>query len=468
MNSLNLVGRGAFLIAGAFLLAQPSVAQAQQASLFQGTDALLKTAQEVDAPLLSPRNFADAQSSYDRAKDFADKGRADKAAKELEKTDAELSKAIEVSKLGKVTFSTTLKTRDLALAAETPKYEPEMWQRAEEQFRDAAIALEGGNVNSATNRATKATGYYSDAELAAIKTGIVGKARELIANDDDNKVYKEAPLTLDRAKALVAQTEASLDKQRYDTKEPIALAAEAEYQARHADYIAGQVRRLDKREITAEQLILEWEKPLQDIASALDVTTDMSDGFEKSAAASVAMAEHLTQHNSEMTARVAELEKTLGGTERIVQETKRLQRQLQQVEGLFRPDQARVVREGNDLVLRLVGLSFPSGQSVIEAQYYGLLKSVQKAIEIMPDDPIVIEGHTDSVGSDAVNMKLSQDRANSVREYLIANLGLPESRVSAIGFGKNRPIASNETAEGRAQNRRIDVVIRNARVRTSD
>jgi outer membrane protein OmpA-like peptidoglycan-associated protein len=468
MKTWKLARLHAGLMAVALALTAPSaVLGQQQGNLFSGTNALLKSAQEADAPLLSPDNYSTADAAYQKAQDYARRGRADKASKELEKVDAALNKALEVSRLGKVTFATTLKTRGLAVAAEAAKFEPELWQRAEEQFATAARALETGNVRRATDRSSKATGYYSEAELAAIKTAIVGTARRLIAAGEERKVYKQAPDSLNKAKALVARAEASLDKQRYAAEGPIALAAEAEYEARHADYLATQIRRLEDKDITAEQLILAWEKPVQQVAAALDVTTDVSAGYEKSAAAATAMAQNLTAANAEMTARVAELEQRVGGQERIVEETQRLNRQLAQVEALFNPSQAQVVRVGNDLVLRLVGLSFPSGQSVIETRYYGLLRNVQRAIEVFPDAPIGIEGHTDSVGSDALNMKLSQDRADSVREYLIANLGLPESRVTAFGYGKTRPIASNETADGRERNRRIDVVIRDARVRKS-
>jgi outer membrane protein OmpA-like peptidoglycan-associated protein len=79
----------------------------------------------------------------------------------------------------------------------------------------------------------------------------------------------------------------------------------------------------------------------------------------------------------------------------------------------------------------------------------------------------VIEGHTDSQGADNANINLSQERADSVREYLIANLGLSQGRVQSVGYGKVSPIASNETPAGRAQNRRIDVVIVDARARAS-
>jgi outer membrane protein OmpA-like peptidoglycan-associated protein len=90
---------------------------------------------------------------------------------------------------------------------------------------------------------------------------------------------------------------------------------------------------------------------------------------------------------------------------------------------------------------------------------YGLLSKVQRAIRTFGEPDVVIEGHTDSTGSDEVNEHLSQQRAESVRDYLVANKTLPEEKIVAIGYGSKRPLASNETAEGRAINRRIDVVI---------
>jgi outer membrane protein OmpA-like peptidoglycan-associated protein len=96
-----------------------------------------------------------------------------------------------------------------------------------------------------------------------------------------------------------------------------------------------------------------------------------------------------------------------------------------------------------------------------------MLTKVQDAIAIFPESVIVVEGHTDSQGADNKNVNLSQDRADSVREYLIANLGLPADRVSSIGYGKTSPIANNDSADGRAQNRRIDVVILDARARVN-
>jgi outer membrane protein OmpA-like peptidoglycan-associated protein len=72
---------------------------------------------------------------------------------------------------------------------------------------------------------------------------------------------------------------------------------------------------------------------------------------------------------------------------------------------------------------------------------------------------ITVEGHTDSFGGDESNLELSQRRADAVRAYLLANMQLAPYRISAMGYGETRPISSNETAEGRSRNRRIDLVV---------
>ena len=75
-----------------------------------------------------------------------------------------------------------------------------------------------------------------------------------------------------------------------------------------------------------------------------------------------------------------------------------------------------------------------------------------------PDLKLALEGHTDSVGSDEYNLKLSDQRASAVREYLVSQ-GVPAANITATGLGKSMPVASNETAAGRQQNRRVEMVV---------
>ncbi len=68
-----------------------------------------------------------------------------------------------------------------------------------------------------------------------------------------------------------------------------------------------------------------------------------------------------------------------------------------------------------------------------------------------------VEGHTDSIGTDAYNQALSERRANSVRDYMVGR-GIAVGRLNSVGRGETRPVASNSTADGRAQNRRVEII----------
>ena len=103
-------------------------------------------------------------------------------------------------------------------------------------------------------------------------------------------------------------------------------------------------------------------------------------------------------------------------------------------------------------------ITFPTAQASIRADFYPVLDAVADVLKEYKNTTISVSGHTDNVGADAYNMKLSQDRANSVASYLV-NRGVASGRVSAAGYGKSSPIASNSSEAGRSQNRRVEVRI---------
>ncbi len=106
--------------------------------------------------------------------------------------------------------------------------------------------------------------------------------------------------------------------------------------------------------------------------------------------------------------------------------------------------------------LVLKGVTFQSGKAVLTPNSFTVLNMVYESLAEWTEVRLEIQGHTDSQGSDAVNMSLSQKRAESVRNYLIRK-GIDPARLLAVGYGEGRPIASNATADGRAQNRRVEL-----------
>jgi len=140
-----------------------------------------------------------------------------------------------------------------------------------------------------------------------------------------------------------------------------------------------------------------------------------------------------------------------------VREEQKRQDDLRNLRNLFTSDEAVVVQEGEDLVCRVYGLSFAPGSTVIRPEDFTLLTKIQSALRIYPGAKVMVEGHTDSVGDADLNHRLSLQRAEAVRSYLVANMPADADRISATGYGESVPLASNETAEGRAKNRRIDI-----------
>lgn len=114
--------------------------------------------------------------------------------------------------------------------------------------------------------------------------------------------------------------------------------------------------------------------------------------------------------------------------------------------------------EARGQVMTISGDAFASGQSQLRREARDNLQKVIDLINANPGTSVLIEGHTDSQGSANLNQVLSQRRAEAVRDALIQQ-GVDGSRLRAMGLGKDRPVADNGTAEGRARNRRVEVVV---------
>lgn len=120
----------------------------------------------------------------------------------------------------------------------------------------------------------------------------------------------------------------------------------------------------------------------------------------------------------------------------------------------------QVVRNGDNLQLIMPGnITFASSSSDVSSSFYPTLNSLVKVFKEFDKNGIDIVGHTDSSGSLELNMRLSQERATSVASYLTGQ-GVSGARISSRGVGPSQPIASNDTAAGKSQNRRVEINLR--------
>jgi outer membrane protein OmpA-like peptidoglycan-associated protein len=118
-----------------------------------------------------------------------------------------------------------------------------------------------------------------------------------------------------------------------------------------------------------------------------------------------------------------------------------------------------VVRKGDNIDLRLPsGITFDFNSAAVKAQFRASLDQVAQTLASYQSTYVDVTGHTDSIGTDAVNQKLSEQRAIAVADYL-SYQGVNRARIATRGFGKTQPIASNADEAGRAQNRRVEIHI---------
>ena len=131
------------------------------------------------------------------------------------------------------------------------------------------------------------------------------------------------------------------------------------------------------------------------------------------------------------------------------------QKELQQIPGVevSRPAENEIaVQLTNDIL-------FDFNSSALRPESRATLRDLAANFTRYPDETVSVEGHTDNVGSATYNQTLSEERASSVKDYLVTE-GVPSSRISAAGYGESRPKATNDTPEGRQLNRRVEIHIR--------
>jgi len=464
----------------------PAQAQDAKATVFGAIRGDVEQARQDKVDALAYKTFDKAITQLqDAEKDF-DKGKKpEQINEEIKRAQQSLNDAKQIAAISRKELSSVISARDDALTAEAPKYAREAWQLADERFKDAVERIEKKDAEGARRKGSEAEVLLRDAELAAIKGNLLGEARGLIAQADQARTAEYAPRTLAAAKRYLAQADQEITRNRYDNTVPKQLAEQAVYETRHANYLREQIAPLLQKDSIKqqgmEQVMLDWEEPIKRLAAELNIDPRFDQGYLQPMQK---VNDKLVQQQRELgslrqsvrdrddqiamlNGEIKQLQSRLGGEsqERLelqkrLSTQERLRDNVARIEGMFSADQGRVFREGNSLTMSLTAISFRVGKSTIEPDAFPVLAKVGDALKLFPDATLVVEGHTDGQGNDSAMLLLSQDRADAVRQYLITNLGVNAEKVSAVGYGKQRPIASNDSEAGRARNRRIDIVMK--------
>ena len=262
---------------------------------------------------------------------------------------------------------------------------------------------------------------------------------------------KEAVETAEEARLMAVKKKAEDEAAGEAAAREAKARADADAEAKRRNDAEIARAQAEEARAAAEQAKAEAEKMKQEALAAAEEAQAAKAAAEKAQAEAVAQQQILAAEADKAKASAAQSENLRQQAEKEKQELRgRLLQQLNSV--LATRDSAR------GLIANMSDVLFRSGSVELLPAARERLAKVSGIVLAYPSLHVSIEGHTDSVGSDEYNQDLSERRAQSVRDYFVRG-GIPEGAVDARGFGKAEPVASNETSEGRQQNRRVELVL---------
>lgn len=396
----------------------------------------LDKARQEQVNMLSPTHFKRAEAALKKAKESRDDNDANSdILHEVAIGNAWLNEANNVAKTGAQAIPDIMDVRARALEAKADIHAKKALKKADKELLDIGEDFEDADFRISQKERAELLQKYIDIELSAIKAEKLGPAHANIEQAEKEGAKKAAPQTFALAKKRFNDAEAYITANRQNSSEIDQAAAVALAESERVLRITRESKINEHK--TPEEIALEME---QERTSQEELTRQLASAETELGATATALTV-MSAESSDLSNQIA------------------LDEKIKEVREQFNENEAEVLRDGDKLLIRLKGLKFPSGQADLTAASYSLMSKVQQTIKTLGNTSIEVEGHTDSTGPDDVNLRLSEERAASVKNYLVENGAVDSNQITSAGYADKKPISSNKTKNGRAQNRRVDVII---------
>jgi len=459
----------------ALLVVLPLTLNTAEAVTLESVEQQIAEAEQLRAAEFSPEHYADAKESLDKARAMlASGGNVDSIMKHLEKASLYAKQASTAAQRFTEHFAELVESRDRMQLAGAEKFRPDLVERAEKEFMKVVEAAEDDDITLARRRAKPASNTIHAAQVVAAREQYVRPITKAIAGARKVHARQFAPRALNRAIEKQRQIERLIKENPDASTKFYALSQEGEQEATRAMRVADLGTRVDKNpaeiehwfdtedarmRLLGEELGVQLNRsqtPEEQLVLLRRAITDMKQNYEAQIADADAQVRDLSQKLAKYEGELSDMAEI----RRKLQLKREAEAKIKRLTKLFKPNEVEILLTPDaDVILRVNALNFRSGSAVIPPAAYQLLDNAVKSIAIFPKRNVRVEGHTDFMGSNEYNQALSERRANAVRDYLLGRMAGSQQQVSAVGHGEEKPIANNETAAGRAKNRRIDIVL---------
>ena len=414
----------------------------------------LKDAKARNVDNLAPESYQAALGQFNEAISEAKADRPGTTAAAASKGLQSLAKANEHADTSRDLLRDVLVARDKAYQAGAASAFPEHTDDMDSSLRKTTNLVERGRLEDAKEHRQKLVAGYEQLELAALKEGTVESAEAAIADAKEKDAPKYAPKTFKLAEEEMKLAASVLEADRTRTDKANAHAKRAKWLAEQSSAITELIKDFKRREYDSEDTVLWYQKQLSEINEPLGGQLPFNQPNRDVILAMQQSIKGLMQQRDDTATQRSryEQELTLTTEQRAA---------VDKVQSLFTANEANVYEQRQNVLISAHGFRFPTGGSEIGTDNFALMSKIIQAVKTFPESPIKISGHTDSTGSETTNMNLSRARADNVAKFLVDVGGISASRIMATGYGEDKPVASNETPEGRAANRRVEILIDN-------
>jgi len=454
---------------------------------------LIEKAKGDNLAFFAPEQMKEAQKVYENALKAAKSGKPD--AKEMANEAIARAKAARTqSAKAQYTFEDVLLARDKAMKVNASAVAPEEFKEAEETFAKAIAQFELGQEDKAKKDIEAIKNQFLAIEVKALKRNMLSIAQEAVAKAEKTDLDDIAPRTISQAKDELTLAINTLEANRTDTAKANVHSNRAIWLIKQAEGIADINAYFDNADFDEEQKILWYQEQLSSVVAPYNNAVQFNNTNKEVVANLRKQAQAIVDSNQSL---IANLDSAKAQVQTITAESQskqtmlekdkaqallqaqmqREQEQLQRqqeiaakaaddarfaaVQSMFTEQEATVYRQRDNVLIRAQGFSFKPGGSEIESSNFVMLNKITDAIKRFPNATVVVSGHTDSTGSAELNLALSKARAEVVANFITQVSDIDSNKVTFNGYGKDKPVASNETAEGRAENRRVEILIVN-------
>lgn len=394
----------------------------------------INIAKQNEIEVLSPRNFDKARDHYSKAKKSHEKGKDNEDVfKSVSLSKAYLNLAHEHASRVRASAADILSARHDAISAGAAQVLPKRLEKADNSLKEATFDAEKSRSSIKAEDRADLQRNYLELQTESIKVTQLAPAERLIDISKKNGARRYVPITLASAEAKLQLAKNNIETDRNNAASIRVSSIEARREANKLY----NVTEIAKNNRASEKVALELNARRM---------------------ASAQMSEELVQAESLLAEKNSMAEGMQLENEKL-EKANQFNQSLAWAQEQFSPNEAEVYRQGDKLLIRLKNMDYKSGQKELSTAAYPLLDKVKEVIGKVGAESVKVEGHTDSVGSQILNQGLSQARAEGVANYLSQDNIVSKNQIEAEGYGYEKPLTSNKTPQGRALNRRVDVIL---------